>query len=123
MSRTPRSRISFSAPVTLTTTAETTISPVAVVGRSWDLFRMSISNASATGTKVTIRSATAAASPALVFWVAAGACVTFGAGIEDAMPQAAIATTANSGTNVWTAQLGTAVTDVTINAEFISNNA
>lgn len=122
MPMTPRSRKLSIAPVVLTTITETTISPAAIVDTMLDLYRLTISNASLMGTKVTIRSSTGGAA-AQTYWVAAGACVGFSGVLDDALPQAADTSAANVSTNVWTAQLSIAVVDVTINAEFTRNQA
>lgn len=96
-------------------TAETTISPAAVAGTYLDLYRLTINNSSATGTLVTIRSATGG-SAVHNYWVAAGAVVGFSGSSDDALPQALPG-------GLWTATCSVSVASIYVNAEFKRNQA
>lgn len=97
--------------VTLTSTTETTI--VAAVASIFnDLRGMVITNTSATGTRVDIRTV-AAGTVVFSVWVPATTTITV------SLPVVAKQATVNT---AWTAQLGTAVTDVRITAFAIQAN-
>ena len=96
-------------------TAETTISPAVVAGTYLDLYRLVISNSSATGTLVSIRSVTAGTILAN-FWVAGGSVVGFSGTSDDALPQVS-----GGMATLWTAQCSVSVASVYINAEFKRN--
>lgn len=88
-------------------TAETTI-VTAVVGKSLDLYGLIITNTSSTGTKVTIKDATAGTTR-VVFWVPANDTRGFMLSESGAIKQSA----AN---NNWTATCGTSVNGIEITA-------
>lgn len=98
------------APVTLTTTTETTL--VAAVAAVFnDLYSLTIANTSATGVRVDLRSVTAGA---IVdsFWIPANTTLQFNPAVH--YKQATVNT-------AWTVQLSAAVTDVRISARTVRN--
>jgi len=105
-----RDLVQQDAPVTLTTTTETTIIAQAA-GVFHDLTAIIIANTSGTAVRVDIRDATAG-TVRIPFYVPAGQ--TVGAVFSTPFKQA----TAN---NNWTAQLSGAVTDVRISTQAVKN--
>lgn len=98
------------AMVTISTTTETTISP-AVASVFKDIHGLLITNTSATGTRVDIRDTTAGTVRASFMAEAGKSIVLF---FDQPLKQSAVNTN-------WTAQLGTAVTDVRITALVTQN--
>lgn len=92
-------------PVIISTTGETTIVP-AVAGVFQDVYSLTITNSSATGTLVTLRSALAGAAVDF-FWSPPNSTIM----INPCVPYEAAAVN-----TAWTAQLSVAVTDVRISA-------
>jgi len=93
-------------------TSETTI-VTAVASTFLDLYGLSIANTSATGTKVTIKDATAGTTR-FVFYVPATDTRGFMLPVDSAHNQAAV-------NNNWTATCGTSVADIEITALFVQN--
>jgi len=98
---------------TITGTSETTIVTAGGSGVFADLYRLIITNTSATAVTVTIKDATAGTTR-YVFAVPAAATVGFSADAGSAAKQA----TAN---NNWTATVSSAVTSIVITAETVAN--
>lgn len=92
--------------------AETTI-VTAVVGKSLDLYGLIITNTSSTGTKVTIKDATAGTTR-IVFWVPANDTRGFMLNESGAIKQSAT-------NNNWTATAGTSVNGLEITALTVQN--
>ena len=98
---------------TITGTSETTIVTAGGSGVFADLYRLIITNTSATAVTVTIKDATAGTTR-YVFAVPAAATVGFSADAGSAAKQA----TAN---NAWTATVSSSVTSIVITAETVAN--
>ena len=98
---------------TITGTSETTIVTAGGAGVFKDLYRLVMTNSSATAVTVTIKDATAGTTR-YVFAVPAGATVGFSADAGSAAIQSA----AN---NAWTATVSSAVTSIVITAETVAN--
>jgi len=98
---------------TITGTSETTIVTAGGAGIFKDLYRLVMTNSSATAVTITIKDATAGTTR-YVFAVPAGATVGFSADAGSAAIQSA----AN---NAWTATVSSAVTSIVITAETVAN--
>ena len=98
---------------TITGTSETTIVTAGGAGMFKDLYRLVMTNSSATAVTITIKDATAGTTR-YVFAVPAGATVGFSADAGSAAIQSA----AN---NAWTATVSSAVTSIVITAETVAN--
>lgn len=111
----PRARLGRAAIKLTSTTTETTLIAAGAAGVFRDVYRLTITNTSATATKVTIRDVTAGGTPE-VYYLAAGETKGFSGPIDAADVQ----TTAAS---AWTATCGTSVADVEICARYVERKA